>query len=73
MGREPWTTSEFVIRLFAILVFVVLASVTAAAIVLSLFTNKDVHDLVDLILQIIRVVIAALVGFLAGRRLNGHS
>ncbi len=59
--------------LLAVLVVVILIAITLTAIGLAIFTHKDVGPFVAAIINLMGTLIAALVGYLAGRTTNGHN
>lgn len=65
------STADFIVTVFVIMVAVILVLLTVAGILIAVFTDDDVGALFRAVTDLVATVIAALAGFLAGRK-NGR-
>jgi len=61
------STSDFIIIVFVLMVAGTMFALTVTAVALSIFTDKDIAVFFTIILEMTKTLIAALVGFLAGK------
>jgi hypothetical protein len=64
---RPQTTADLIVVVFVGLVAVMLLLLTVGAICTSLFTDDDAKPFLAILTDLVTTLIAALVGFLAGR------
>jgi hypothetical protein len=62
------TSSDFVVVVFVLMAAGILVALTIAAIVLAIFSDKDVGVFTTAIIDLTGTVIAALVGYMAGKQ-----
>ena len=61
------TTTDFIVIVFVVMVATILVLLTSATILTSLFTDDDVGTYIAILTDLMSSIIAALVGFVAGR------
>ena len=61
------TMADFIVVVFVIMVVTIMVSITLGALILAIFTDDDVKPFLSVIVDMMSTIIAALVGFLAGR------
>ena len=64
---KPKSTTDFIVLVFVIMVACILFALTAAVIITALFTDDDVGPFLAILTDLVSSIIAALVGFMAGR------
>jgi len=70
---RPQTVGDLIVVTFVGLVSFILILLSITAVALTLFTDQDVKPFLTIVTDLVSTLIAALVGYLAGKSSNGHS
>jgi hypothetical protein len=69
---RPHTTGEFIIVVFVGIIAFVTVFLSITAVVLAIFTDKDIGPFFTVLTDLVSTLIAALVGYLAGKSNGNH-